>query len=164
MRGCFSHSMVSRTIPKMTTFKFKSEVIFMMYTMTERSPIKLSFQKRNNNILSYYLYSCLFCSWRGPVGLGAKVQVTEPSTSTAEQEDRQTAVFPWKFSGWGVWKDSGFSWVKINFNDWVMEAKSQLEAPPRICGSRQEGDAQGSQTAESWPRKDSHQASAFLEF
>lgn len=42
-----------------------------------------------------------------------------------------------------------------------MEAKSQLEAPPWICGSRQEGDAQDSQIAESWPRKDPHQVSAF---
>lgn len=75
MRGCFSHSMASRMIKKMTTLKFKSEVVFMIYTMTEGSPTKLSFQKGNNNVLSYYLYSwimvsCLFCSWRGPSGGG----------------------------------------------------------------------------------------------
>lgn len=128
MTGCFSHSMVSRMIPKMTTFKCKYEVIFMMYSMIEGSPTKLSFQKRNNNVLSYYLYSwmmvsCLFCSWRGPsfwwrervVGPRVEVKVTEPSTSIAEQKERETAVSSWKFSSWGIWKDSGFSWVKINF-------------------------------------------------
>lgn len=30
--------------PEMTTLKFKSEVLFIMYTVTEGSPTKLSFQ------------------------------------------------------------------------------------------------------------------------
>lgn len=38
MRGYFSHLVVPRTIPEMTTFKVKSEVIFMMYTVIEGSP------------------------------------------------------------------------------------------------------------------------------
>lgn len=37
MRGCFSHSIVSRRIQETTTFKFKSELIFIMYTVTEGS-------------------------------------------------------------------------------------------------------------------------------
>lgn len=39
----------------------------------------------------------------------ADVQVTEPSTSFAKQEKRETAVSSWKFSSWGIWKDSGFN-------------------------------------------------------
>lgn len=59
-----------------------------------------------------------------------------------------------KYSSCGIWKDSGFK-VGLNFNNWFKEAKSQLEAPAWICGSGQEGNAQDSQIAKSWPRKDS---------
>lgn len=35
MRGYFSHSTFPRTIQEITTLKFKSEVIFITYTVTE---------------------------------------------------------------------------------------------------------------------------------
>lgn len=74
MRSCFSHSMVPRMIPEMITFKFKSKVIFIMCTVTEGSPIKLSFQNWSNTVFSYYLYcwmvSYLFCSWGDTSGGG----------------------------------------------------------------------------------------------
>lgn len=133
---------------------------------------KLSFQNWSNNVFSYYLYcwmvSCLSCSWGGPsfwwrgrvVGPRAEGQVTEPSISIAEQEGREAAVCSSNF----LLGASGNRFqVWLNFSGWFTEAKSQLEAPSWIWGSRHEGDTQGCQIAKSWPRKDSRPVWAFQE-
>lgn len=86
--------------------------------MIAGSPTKLSFQNRNNSVFSYYLYSwSVSCPAFGVAllvegkvaGPRADVQVTEPSTSIAKQEERKTAESSWKFSNCGIWKDSGFN-------------------------------------------------------
>lgn len=86
------------------------------------------------------MVSHLSCSWgRGRVvGPRNEGQVPEHSIRITEQEGREPAVSSWKFS-WG-WKDSEFQ-AGLHFNGWVMEAKSEFEAPTWIVGPRQKGDA-----------------------
>lgn len=111
------------------------------------------------------MVSCLSCSWRDPSGggegqlvPGLRVKLPSCCVSTAEQEGRETAV-----SSQNIWKDSGFK-AGLNFNGWFKEAMPQLKAPPWICGSRQGGDAQGSEISKSWPRDDSGPLWGFQKF
>ena len=109
------------------------------------------------------MVSRLSCSWgRGKVvGPRDEGQVPEHSVRITEQEGRQSAMSSWKFS-WGNWKDSEFQ-AGLNFNGWVMEAKSGHEAPTWIVGRGRKVMLKALKLLKVGPRKDSSPVWAFQE-
>lgn len=158
MRGCFSYSIVSRTIQEMTTFKFKFEVVFIMYTVIERS---LNCLFRNEATMSFSITPTI--KWF-PVCPALRVAFLVEVWKDSWSQGCQSSY--WALYQYCQARRKRGCWVfleifflehlerlRLNFNGWFMEAKSWLEAPSWVCGCRHKSDDQGSQTAKSWLRK-----------
>lgn len=163
--SCFSNWIVPRMIKKMTAFKFKPEVIFIICTVTEGSPTKLSFQNWNNFVFSYGLCWFPVCPalgvvlwWRGKVA-GPRIEIKFLSTLSALLSRREERLWylPGRFLLGSARKTQDLRLCELQWLVYGSKSKLKLD-----CGPRWEADdAQGSQIDKSWPRKYSSPVWAF---